>query len=185
MKIEHGYFITLTGLVVDTNDQPIPHASVSLRRNSGSFSIGSQPQKADGQGRYTFENVAVDARYQVHASAKEFGPQLATVEFDRGTWQELAPLRLECADSFIAGRVLNSEGLPVAGMDVAIAQSVDRRIPITTDKEGRFRFDEVVAKEPVTLYILRKGARAITTQVQPGTSDTVVTLPPPEKKTRP
>ena len=83
--------------------------------------------------------------------------QTGTVKLQRGQITEVPEIRMEKANSFVAGRVINLKNQPVAGAKVECQGNDTGRQTMTTGADGRFRFEDVV---PETLSIsVRKDYR--------------------------
>lgn len=183
VTLEDGYLTDITGVVTDADGKPIADAQVSLIVTRGSFGIGSPPQATDAQGRYRFRDKPIDERYSVSAHAKGYGEADAKLFIEPGDTNDAPPLKLPRADSFVAGKVVDADGKPVAGVKVYLA--TNQRPEQTTDASGAFRFDGVVPGKPASIYVLRPGEDmpAGTINTKPGSSNVVIKLRPSAPRT--
>jgi RNA polymerase sigma factor (sigma-70 family) len=113
----------------------------------------------------------------------------------RGDEKEPPPVKLQPAGA-VTGRLLDADGLPVAGAEVRISAPDEvaselyrhlrlSREPIRTDKDGRFHADVVPG---VSFYLgLRKGKQSLTAEPRIGTrkADAGKTLDLGDIRTRP
>lgn len=177
--VEEDYLTNIAGVVTDLEGKPIAGAKVSLTRMHGSFGIGTEPRPTDANGRYSFDDLPVDGRYSVSAYGKGYGEAQANVRLRLGPVNEAPALKLARADSFVAGKVVDADGKPVAGVTVYLMINRGERPEAITDQTGAFRFDGVVAGKQVTVYTMSANGKSIGGQAnaKPGTSDTVLTLP--------
>ena len=79
------------------------------------------------------------------------------------------------ADSFVAGRVVDARGQPVAKITVRASQnpSPDSRQTVTTDADGRFRLDKLMPRSPRVLLEAKSATGRLL-------GDSVVATPPAE-----
>jgi hypothetical protein len=177
LVLKDGYVTSITGLVTDAQGQPIANASVVLITRRGDTGLGGEPHRTDANGRYSFDDLTVDAQYSIDAVIKGYGQASENVPLKPGVSTEAAPLKLAKADSFIAGQVIDAAGHPVAGAKVGLMIDIGTPPETLTDATGHFRFDGLVAGKMVTVYTIERPAFV---QAKAGTADVVLKLPAPK-----
>jgi hypothetical protein len=98
------------------------------------------------------------------------------LELKEGQTLEAPPFVLHKADSFIAGRLLDQDGKPAPGIRISLSPSLPPRT-VTTDADGRFRFDNIVPGQPLSLRVSSDGLMA-SSQVTAPAEDVTLTLRP-------
>ncbi len=189
MLTEYCLGLTLTGQVVDTQAQPIQDAEVVVceRYFVGSTyrdaNVISPIVKTDAQGRFVFEldpalsenvtrqrNIFVVARKAGLACAWEW------LNASINTWARRDfPLVLEPAGK-LGGQVVDAKGNPVAGAEVQVLPLTYSGFPgglndtwrapgpkawfsVTTDAQGRFRFDQLSVNANACLRVRIPGSQ--------------------------
>ena len=145
--------LTLAGQIKGVGDAPLTNGQVELMLRAGNMSspLDAQPSRADAQGRFEIKCLPPEAQYTLSASAKGYGRSQQQVESDTGTNRlELAPFALMPADRVIAGQVLDDNDKPVAGMNVQLNGQNQPSGSVTTDHQGRFRFQ--VCEGQISLF---------------------------------
>ena len=153
------------GKVVSTDGAPIPNARVHVSEvirpadSSGDYGVGDYQfttDKAgifhaplDPAGRY-FVMVRKDGFNQVQISEL---PLTVT----KGATVDLGSIRLVHADGFVAGRVVDSAGKPMAGVLVYVQGNKTNTSASVTDDQGRFHIPNVVLGEGLRLELCLKG----------------------------
>jgi protocatechuate 3,4-dioxygenase beta subunit len=142
-----GPGLTLVGKVTGVEGKAIPKANVHVTfwtERMGS-SLGA-PVTADTEGRFEIKGLPPGRKYDVTASAKDFGQDRRSLEPSETELRlELEPLQLLVADQRIAGQVLDDEDKPVARASVYANGEKQPSLNATTDSQGRFSLDKVCA----------------------------------------
>ena len=153
--------MSVSGRVQDTKGKAVTNvmAYVMLHLENSSFSISRQPVHSDEQGRIQAEALPLGERYGWYISARGYGS--AHQEMDaadpKADHYDFPPLVVKLADRKLAGRVLGTNGKPVAGAQIFMQGEGQPNGNATTDADGRFVYDAVCAG-PVTVSANMKGA---------------------------
>ena len=123
------------------------------------FPVSRQPLHSDEQGRIEMEALPPGEIYGLYVNARGYGS--AQQEMDaadpKADHHDFPPLIVKLADRKLAGRVLGTDGKPVAGVQVWMNGEGQPNGNTTTDADGRFVYDAVCAG-PVTVNANLKGA---------------------------
>ncbi|MBN1257602.1 MAG: carboxypeptidase regulatory-like domain-containing protein, partial [Planctomycetes bacterium] len=152
---------TFTGQVTDENDKPLPDAQVYIMLNSGRYgsTLTQGRIKVDAEGRYELNAIPTGYRYDVNAQAEGYGQartnhQLAEDEAEK---IELETLVLPMAILSISGTVVDADDKLVEGAEVYVYGDKQPHRQAQTDKEGKFKIDNIVAGELQVNAHLRGG----------------------------
>jgi protocatechuate 3,4-dioxygenase beta subunit len=160
MDLELKDAISISGQVQDARGKAITNAMVYLmvQMNNTGFSINRRVTRADGQGRIRFEGLPSGQHYSVNVSANGYGTSQQTVATadPKANHYEFPPVVLKLADRKLAGRVLGTNGQPVAGVQVWMRGDGQPNNNSMTDADGRFAFKSV-CPGPVSLSANSKG----------------------------
>jgi protocatechuate 3,4-dioxygenase beta subunit len=189
-----GAEVTISGIVVETNDNPISGAEISLYRfwtgNDGNpnkkgeqASFSTQKQTTDAQGRWEAKGLPPELLDHIGFGVKHpdfvgtnitVGSKSATEKQLRdGTHRTVLQRGLE-----VVGRVLDQNENPVSGAKVWSGRKFYRdRQETVSDAQGRFSFHNVAGGE--TLFsVMAKGLSPAskTVNVQPGMDEVIFHL---------
>jgi protocatechuate 3,4-dioxygenase beta subunit len=151
----------VTGRVQDTMGKAVTNvmAYVSIHQENSSFTISRQPVHSDEQGRIQAEALPLGERYGWYVSAHGYGS--AHEEMDaadpKADHYDFPPLIVKLADRKLTGRVLGTNGAPVAGVQIWMQSEGQPNGNATTDADGRFVFD-AVCEGAVSVSANLKGA---------------------------
>lgn len=139
------------GVVVDAEGKPAPGAKV--------ITLGRDAVKSDEQGRFSYavrEMEPWTSFWAFSADEKTVGYSLP--EFIEGN-SEIPDLliKLDTPTRTITGKVLDHEGQPVAGAEVAPEGWGQFPIITTSDANGEFRFQWMSNQPMLRIYALKKG----------------------------
>jgi uncharacterized GH25 family protein len=182
----------VTGQVTSTQGKPIPGAQVRadlVRRieHGGGFSesrLGLGVATTDAQGRFSLL-LFPNATFSLVAEAEHYAAQERfPVQVRPGSPPTPVEFRLDSADGFVAGLVVDPDGKPIAGAFVSGWPARAVRMPIsrqmaTTDARGRFRLESLPAGE-VQLTANLPGCRGESQRVPVGATGIRLTLFPRE-----
>ncbi len=153
LRLKANALLSLTGSVTDGQGRPIAGAKVTLFDWWLGVGMGNVNVTTDAQGHYVFQALYPDARYSVVAEAAGYGTQGSSVtQYKPGERGSVPALLLPRADSFVAGRIVDENGDPVAKQIVNLEGRTNKFQQAVTDAQGHFRFDGVV-NEPLHLYL--------------------------------
>lgn len=136
---------SVEGVVLGPDGAPLPAATLYI--GFSPFAFDRLDAACDAQGRFRFPNVGPGSRTLV-AQAAGFSAKSQVLEVPAHP-PGLAPLvvRLEPAH-WIAGRVEDTQGAPLAGVSIAVLQNGEylELEPGPSDAEGRFRIEGLPAE---------------------------------------
>ncbi|MBM4047904.1 MAG: carboxypeptidase regulatory-like domain-containing protein, partial [Planctomycetes bacterium] len=144
LVLKTGTGAKVTGRVVDEQGKPIARAQVSARPHweSGRFMPGGHDSAVTGEeGR--FETILwPSVGYNLNASAaKHKSADTGRWQTEPGKVRDVGDIVLYRLAGVLAGRVVDSKGLPVQGAKVWNSGDAEKRLEATTDAEGRFRLE--------------------------------------------
>lgn len=180
LRLAPGSLCTFAGKIIDSDGAPAPGVTVNLTRWAKDIDGQIEEVKTDSNGQYTFDPIYSNAKYIISASGKGYG-QAASEAILAGSNQsiQVPQLTLPIADSFAAGTVVDSKGIPIAGATVADQDITSPFISATTDQAGHFILKNVprgktsvCANAPGTTYAVQ----TITT----GRGDNIIYLQKPD-----
>lgn len=162
--------LTLAGRVIDENGAPIPDARQSLtmrlRRPGNSQSgltvtpVDQAPFGADAEGRFEYSALPQGFAYGISVRARGHGPASRKLEPDETKTDRLdLELTLRTANLAIAGRVMDAEGGPLAGVQVNVSGRGQPYRSVQTDSQGRFECRGLCAGE-VRVFSSHQGSFA-------------------------
>jgi protocatechuate 3,4-dioxygenase beta subunit len=139
--------MSVTGHVQDIKGKAVTNAVayIILRLENSGFTITRQRVQSDEQGRIQMDALPLGERYGWTVSAQGYGS--AHEEMDeadpKADHYDFPPLIVKLADRKLAGRVLGTNGAPVAGVQIYMQGEGQPYGNATTDANGRFVFDAV------------------------------------------
>jgi len=166
----------LAGTVLDAQGQPLPGArlSVMLRSSDPGIPLGFFIAETATGAEGTFELKALPPGrpYYLSAMATGYGLQTLSIEASHVNdhRRDVGPLRLSPANLSISGRVVDSQGQPVAGATVCTDDGDD----IQADAEGRFVLNGVAAGPVLLLASTRRPSFMLGSLVADGGATGVV-----------
>lgn len=167
----------LEGTVTNASGGPLRGAEVLLFEWAYDSGMETARAATDAAGHYRFDGLWPDLRYSVRATAEGHGQKYGEQRgLTPGETVRIEPLALKKADRWLAGRVVDERGDPVAGVTVSAHGRDSRDIRATTDRAGRFRIEPVV-EEQIQLTASGPGERVVEKSVAAGTEDAILVLP--------
>lgn len=177
------------GLIVNVTDRrggTVPDAAVTLLTSHGQYGTGGFPHLTGAGGNARIEPLYFDTHYSVSASAPGFGvanAEVAPPEPGRPRERRIS-IKLDGADSVIAGVVVDDHGKPVPDIEVLLNGSKTGVLNARTDHKGNFRF-KVVSEASAVVYVNQPGGPAGKTPpsviAHAGETDVWLQLPPGPK----
>lgn len=169
--------LALAGRVLGDDGRPLAGAAIEVkirdlnqRFNSGAdFAFeGSKGLQTGPDGRFrTPAQIPEGNQYQVRVKLTGFEPA-------DSTWVESAPfeipdlkLRRAVGRREVAGRVVDSAGRPISGVEVFQSGDGPKRTQGLTDADGRFRVVGI-PKAPALLFASKAGYRFLGKRLDPG-----------------
>ncbi len=157
----------IQGLVLSSDGKPVAGAKVLPYIDVGALtctghSVLSVSSTTDVQGNFTLTNLYPDTRYMLRLRAPGF-------ERKWSDWipvgkQQLCPsleIVLYNAPGFIAGRVVNTEGKPIAKTRVVLGHLCMPDDIGITDKNGHFKFVDLVPGKKYSIWAARKSVKDV------------------------
>jgi hypothetical protein len=150
---------SITGRVLSPDGTPIPGAKVSAHVDvgvvtcHGTFPVGA-PAATDDTGQFILSDLYPDTRYRLRVECP--GRERKLTDWIAVRTQELCDklqIVLRDAPGFVAGRVVDGKGQPVAKTRVILGHPCIPDAVSITDGEGKFRIDDLVPGEEVTLCL--------------------------------
>ena len=153
--------MSLSGRVQDTKGKAVTNAMayIMLYKENVGFTINRQPVHSDEQGRIKEEALPLGERYGFYFSARGYGggQQEMDAADPKADHYDFPPLIVKIADRKLAGRVLGTDGKPVASVQVWMRGEGQPSDNAITDADGRFVYD-AVCEGAVTVNANLKGA---------------------------
>ncbi|HEX7772842.1 MAG TPA: carboxypeptidase-like regulatory domain-containing protein, partial [Pyrinomonadaceae bacterium] len=144
---------TISGGVTDNDGAALAGATVTL---SGSQSVTTT---TDASGKYFFANLPTSGDYVITASKNEYTFSSATATFTTPSGDRSANFTAQLTSSLkkfsISGRVVGSNGEPMAGVLVTLAGSVNRTT--TTTINGAYSFTDLTGGVSCTVTAAKDG----------------------------
>ena len=179
LELEAGVIAMVSGLVTTNSGDPIPGVQVNLYQSyTERHAFNAPVATTDADGRYTITPVFPGKQYWIQTQ----GPTgygngyLSGSALAAGEKANAKEIVLQKVDSFVAGKVVDEKGHPLAGIDVGINSLHTPYQNLTTDQDGKFRF-VAIDGDNVTLYCYdRQGGNASAVVTVAGQSDVVLVL---------
>ncbi|HKG61430.1 MAG TPA: carboxypeptidase regulatory-like domain-containing protein [Pyrinomonadaceae bacterium] len=144
---------TISGGITDNNGAALAGATVTL---SGSQSVTTT---TDDSGNYFFTNLPTSGDYVITAAKNEYTFNSATATFITPRGDQTADFTAQLTASLkkfaISGRVVSSNGEPMAGVLLTLAGSVNRTATTTVD--GAYSFTDLAAGSSCTVTAAKDG----------------------------
>ena len=144
LKLAPG--LTLAGRV-ESGGKPVTSATATLIFQTGQMGIALRglSRGTNTPGRFEIPALPPGRKYGIVVSAPGYGQ--STINDVNGSAEagrmELEPVELKLANLKLAGQVLDTDDKPVAGVYVMLYGEGQPNGNARTDREGRFRFDQV------------------------------------------
>lgn len=139
--------------VLSEGGQPLPGIEVELMSLFGNVALRAATATTNAQGQVRFKGQRAATLFWLRVQRRGYAPSYADIgPLQVGASAE-ETIKLQRADSFVAGRVLLADGTPAAGAQVSASGSLKS---VVTDAGGGFRIDNVV-RGPITIYVSPSG----------------------------
>ncbi|MBN1975754.1 MAG: carboxypeptidase regulatory-like domain-containing protein [Sedimentisphaerales bacterium] len=146
IKLSKG--ITLSGKVVDPNNNGIPNPKIQLIIWTSDTGFGNnEPVAVDEQGNFQIKALPGGVRYSVSVQADGYGRDSSSIQtsIELGEIFELEPIILKLANMSVSGIVVDIDGKPAGDAEVYSSGSGQPNQRAKTDNEGRFTLEKVCA----------------------------------------
>ena len=149
--------LTVAGQVKNAEGAPLPSARIRFLFKTGNhfefLGENDDEKPVNAEGRFEIKNLPPEAQYSLTVMAKGYGSRYQNLNLNGETNRlELETFVLNPADQIIAGQVLDTDGKPVAGVNVQIISSNNGQPEgdLSTGRLGRFSFK--VCQGMIPLY---------------------------------
>jgi hypothetical protein len=176
LKLSPNERSTFTGCVVDQDGKPLAGANVmifrSLDKNMGGHMAGTAV--TDNTGRYLLKPHISTGSFSIDATLAGYGSDFVQKSLDgiRGKTQTFPIAKLNRADSFVGGKVIDISGNPIPEAIVSLPQMDN--LQTSTDSHGRFHLANA-SRGHVILQVRAADDRFASIMVQSGTDNDVIT----------
>ena len=150
---------SISGWVLTTDREPIVGAKVQALMNVGGLTCHGtskieSPVETNEAGQFQVNNLYPDSNYKlwITCSGKE-RKMSEWIPVGRRELCDKIEVILRDASGFIAGKVVDEKGKPVADICVVLGHPCIPYATCLTDKEGKFRIDDLVPGEEVSLSV--------------------------------
>jgi hypothetical protein len=138
-----GILCTVQGNVIDQDGNPLPNVTVTLS-STVSPPSGANRVQTDTQGQFTFPPNFPGYWYDVRVDAPGYTTgNSSTAGSAPGQNIQLDPIRLQAANNYAGGTLIDAQGKPMA--NVAIHDTDNTSLHTTTDPSGHFQLKGVPA----------------------------------------
>ena len=149
LRLKARGLASVRGRVINAQGEPQVGASVELVKWTYDSGIGGHATSTDAEGRFVLDDLWTDYSYTVSATAPGFGQSDSErLKLKPGEARDLGEVKMPRADSFVAGRVVDEAGEPVAGASLNLQGIGTPFKETTSDAQGHFRFEDVVSGDP-------------------------------------
>lgn len=163
---------SLRGRLVDDSGLPIRGAQLGLRTDwrvpGGAIGFQLSTGATEDTGHFEFLGLWPGDEYTVHVEAEGFDKyETAEVKGTAGKTHDFGSIVLVGASGFVEGRIVDSAGNPVAGVQVFNAGDAPQPLATTSDAKGGFRL-EGLRTGPVYVFAKHEGYRFTSVRTQSG-----------------
>jgi protocatechuate 3,4-dioxygenase beta subunit len=175
LKLSKKGLVAIRGDVRDDQGRPISGAALELFQvNKDGSAFGIDSVKSDSSGRFFFAAEYGHGDYLLRGSAAGYmSTSEQKVKAAPNKLISLPLITMQIADSFVGGKVIDSNGTPIAGALVSVNQ--DQNTVTTTDSKGQFSLKNV-PRNIVLLHVLSPAGTSILKSVPTGRTDDVISF---------
>jgi protocatechuate 3,4-dioxygenase beta subunit len=197
LTIEPKFAFRIRGRVTDRSGKRLAGAkavvwwyrSYKSEKLGRPMGLGStfDAQTLDNSGWFVFRGLWPGDRYKVVIEAPGYGKaEPPEVQGKAGETQDLGTIALAGAGGHIAGRVVGSDGRPIAGATVFNRGDAPQPVTVRTDASGRFRLEGLFPDSKYA-FVRKEGYRLTGAKVDGDADDLAITMlrtdePPPTWK---
>ena len=146
------------GLVVDGVGRPLTGGRVQVHAREGYSSYAWKDTETDEMGRYRIVGIPPRPQVQVSATAAGYAKRCSeSVEVASGHVLSIEDLVLPLADSFVAGRVTDREGHPLAGVNIDCRIGTSDHKLVNTGSDGTYRIHGIPSVDSLRVYARHTG----------------------------
>jgi hypothetical protein len=172
LAISRKNAFVIRGTCVDEKGRPVPDAEITVSGGRGDSAL----VQTDAAGQFQVKELWPADSHQLRATADGHTPFLAEdIKGSPGKTHDLGRIRLLSARGRIKGVVVDSQGKPLAGVEV-LNRGYTREPPsVTTEASGRFCLDGF-QPGPAYVFAVKDGYRFTGVRTASGAGDVVVKL---------
>jgi hypothetical protein len=168
----------LGGRVLSVAGKPIAGASVAAHINVGELVCTGlhqvrEPVQTDPQGRFRIPRLYPDNDYQVRVEVPGYERKWTGWLHVRSGEPARVDIRLREAPAFVAGKVVDAQGRPLAETRVVLGHLCCADAVTNTDTEGNFRIESLLPEQEVVLWV-----NGTTVKTKAGTDHLRIVAPP-------
>ena len=146
------------GLVVDEAGRPLSGVRVEVHAREGYSSYAWRNAVTDKAGGYRIVGASPRPQAQVWAMAAGYAKRYSeSVDVSNGYVLRIEDLVMPLADSFIAGRVTDREGRPLAGANIECCIGTTDRKLANTGSDGTYRIHSIPSVDLLRVYARHDG----------------------------
>jgi len=147
----------LGGRVLSADGKPIAGATVSADISVGLLVCTGhmrvrEPVQTDAEGRFRIPKLYANNDYLLRIEAAGYERKWSGWIHVRSGEPELVDIRLREAPAFVAGKVVDAQGNPVANARVLLGHGCCPDATTETDAQGNFRIDSLLVEQQVELW---------------------------------
>jgi hypothetical protein len=168
----------LGGRVLSADGKPLAGATVSADINVGLLVCTGhmrvrEPVQTDAEGRFRIPKLYANNDYMLRIEAAGYERKWTGWIHVRTGEPEPVEIRLREAPAFVAGKVVDEQGNPVAKTRVVLGHGCCPDATTETDAEGDFRIENLLVGQPVALW-----ANGTTVKTNAGASNVRIVIRP-------
>jgi protocatechuate 3,4-dioxygenase beta subunit len=177
LVLRPGVMCGMTAILRDQAGQPVRNAVVELFESTDQYGTTRPVAKPDAEGRIQAIQLAPGNSYSFRIEAAGCWPA-STPQWKAvaGQTHDCGVITLTRNTGFVAGKVVDAQGKPAAGVTVVAALEAPKPVTVTTGADGAFRLEGLM-EGTVYLFAHRAGIRCTAQAVQTGRTDIALQAP--------